>query len=167
VGWEHPDQAVTCYGTGHRCKCFSGLPPRQIHLRTSEVSRFFLQLAGLESSAEGSGKCRVDTRRKIIFAFQIIPGIATSFNPAKAANQGAQRILGKGDKVLCLLRLGGLASVFVGGRVRRVFLIEFYLLRRTLPPIPLHPSESEVVYDGFRFDTRQDPKDMTNAIPSL
>jgi hypothetical protein len=79
------------------------------------VSRSFLQLAGLESSAEGSGKCRVDTRRKIIFAFQIIPGIATSFNSAKAANQGAQRVLGKGDKVLCLFGLGVLLLVLWGG----------------------------------------------------
>ena len=45
--------------------------------------------------------------------------------------------------------------------------IAFYLLRRTPPPIPLHPSESEVVYDGFRSDQRQDPTDMQKAIPSL
>ena len=105
----------------------------------------YTQPAELENSAKGSGKCSVDTRRKIIFAFQIIPGMATSFNTSIASNQRAQRLLGKGNKVLCLLRLEGLASVFVGGRVRGVLFIRFYLLRRTLPPTPLHPSEFEVV----------------------
>jgi hypothetical protein len=65
------------------------------------------------------------------------------------------------------ITIRGLASLFVGRGVRRVFFRGFYLLRRTPLPIRLQVYQSEVVYYGFRSNNRQDPADMQKAIPSL
>ena len=70
--------------------------------------------------------------------------------------------------MLCLLYLRVLPLSKRGGGVRR-FSVEEIIHCMRLTPLPtcLHPSESEVVYNGFRPDRRQAPKDMQKAIPSL
>jgi hypothetical protein len=83
-------------------------------------------------------------------------------------NRGAQRSFLKGDKVLCLLRLGVLPHTLGGGGVRRCFFEEFFIYAPDSPSRSrLQAYQSGVVYNVFRSDTRQDPTDMKKAIPSL
>jgi hypothetical protein len=59
------------------------------------------------------------------------------------------------------IAITGLASIFVGRKSpAHLFLEDFLWCAGLFLPIPLHPFESGVVYDGFRSDTRQDHKDM-------
>ena len=53
------------------------------------------------------------------------------------------------------------------GESGALFLWDFTCCAGLPLPIRLHPSESGVVYNGFRSDSRQDPKEMKKAIPSL
>ena len=92
--------------------------------------------------------------------------IRASFTHVSYSSSGSTTHVWKREIRYCAYCIYGSCLFFnLGGGVRRVILMGFYLLRRTPLPIRLHPSESGVVYNGFRSDSRQDPKDMKKAIP--
>ena len=92
---------------------------RTNRLMIEAVACSSLQTAGQHISDRGSDQCSAQCRghpgRQSGLFFQICSWYGHQFeHQYHAINQGAQRILVKGDKVLCLLRLGVLLLDSVG-----------------------------------------------------
>jgi hypothetical protein len=111
-----------------------------------------IQTAGLHIGDRGSdkGSGRIVTSRIQFFIFAL--GMTTHPNTNIAINQGAQRILLKGDKVLCLWRLWVLLLSQWGGGGRGGFFFRRFFFFPQPPPPPHACRRTSLVWSMMAFD---------------